>query len=123
MFNRGTNAQHKKPSKKMKRILFSLSMIALLAVSAEALTQDLNVIDLQKKEVQQEKKEKITMDQVPAQVKEGFDKSDYAETKVNTIYKLLGEKDSYQFMVTDKDGGNWVVTFSETGEVLSAKQG
>jgi hypothetical protein len=106
----------------MKKIIASLMIAGFVGSIAVAQVPNPENPTETQEMVQQDQKTEITLDKVPAKVKESLKSNDYEIANVETIYEMTAEgKKVYKFIVLD-GSQKWAVDFDATGKLLGEKK-
>lgn len=113
----------------MKKTTFLAAAIALLGFTAiDANAQAAQSAEQAQTQTQNDNREKVTKDQLPAPVKAVLDHEAYQEWTVGDIYKVkpaegdANAKVVYEIALTNKEGQTGTITLDEQGQDASKEQ-
>ncbi|EJF11791.1 hypothetical protein I0P70_13940 [Pontibacter sp. FD36] len=113
----------------MKKATFLAAAIALLGfTSIDANAQATQAAEQAQTQTQNDNREKVTKDQLPAPVKAVLDHEAYKEWTVGDIYKVkpaegdANAKVVYEIALTNKEGQTGTITLDEQGQDASKEQ-
>jgi hypothetical protein len=105
----------------MKKLILSLFAVAAFGLSSAVVYAGNTFTDEVAFYLVEEEKTEVTANDLPAAVKEGWQKSDYKDEKVEKIFKVTGDQGEYIEFIVATTSGKIAVHFDMNGKLLREK--